>query len=283
MKLLYLILCILCSSMLAIGMRLSEGRIQSKMSMIAVNYVACLVVGVCYTGFGGLIPTGEGVAPMLGMGAFNGVFYMFGLVLNQYNIPRNGVVLTSVFSKMGGLLIPLVISILVFREDPTMLQVVGFIVSMVSIVLICQSGEKETAKKLSIGGLAILFLSDGCAGIMAKVFQEMGNPMLADHFLFMTFGVALILCVIVILVKGERVGKNEILFGLLIGIPNFMQAKFQLMAMETIPAVIVYPMKSVGTIVVITLAGVLMFREKLSRKQMAALAAILVSLVLLNI
>ena len=178
------------------------------MSMIAVNYLACMIVGVCYTGVSGLIPNGEGVVPMLSMGAFNGVFYMLGLVLNQYNIPRNGVVLTSVFSKMGGLLIPLVISILVFREDPTMLQMVGFIVSMVSIVLICQGGEKETAKKLSIGGLAILFLSDGCAGIMAKVFQEMGNPLLSDHFLFMTFGVALILCVIVILVKGERIADG---------------------------------------------------------------------------
>ena len=269
--------------MLAIGMRLSEGKIQSKMSMIAVNYVACLVVGVCFTGVSGLIPSGEGVGPMLGMGAFNGVFYMFGLVLNQYNIPRNGVVLTSVFSKMGGLLIPLVVSILVFREDPTMLQIVGFLISAVAIVMICQRGEKTSAAKLSVGGLAVLFLSDGCAGIMAKVFQEMGNPLMGDHFLFVTFGVALILCVIVILVKGERLGKSELFFGLLIGIPNFMQAKFQLMAMETIPAVIVYPMKSVGTIVVITLAGVLMFREKLSKVQMVALAAILVSLVLLNI
>jgi drug/metabolite transporter (DMT)-like permease len=251
--------------------------------MIAVNYLACMIVGVCYTGVSGLIPNGEGVVPMLSMGAFNGVFYMLGLVLNQYNIPRNGVVLTSVFSKMGGLLIPLVISILVFREDPTMLQLIGFIVSMVSIVLICQGGEKNSAKKLSVGGLVLLFVADGIAGIMAKVFQEMGNPLLSDHFLFMTFGVALILCVIVILVKGERVGKNEILFGLLIGIPNFMQAKFQLMAMETIPAVIVYPVRQAGTILVITLAGVLLFREKLNWKQFVALAAILVSLVLLNI
>ncbi|MBO5666378.1 MAG: EamA family transporter [Firmicutes bacterium] len=279
----YLILSILCSSMLAIGMRLSEGKIQSKMSMIAVNYVACLLVGICYTGVAGLVPKGEGIVPMLGMGVFNGMFYMFSLVLNQYNIPRNGVVLTSVFSKMGGLLIPLAISIAIFREDPTMLQLIGFIISMVAIILICQGGEKTSAAKLSIGGLFVLFASDGCAGIMAKVFQEMGNPLLADHFLFVTFGVALILCVIVILFKRERMGKSELFYGLLIGIPNFMQAKFQLLAMETIPAVIVYPMKSVGTIIVITLTGILLFREKLNKKQWIALAAILVSLVLLNV
>jgi len=69
----------------------------------------------------------------------------------------------------------------------------------------------------------------------------------------------------------------------LIGVPNFMQARFQLLALETIPAVVVYPVRSVGTILVITLAGVLMFREKLNKKQLAALVAILVSLVLLNL
>ena len=44
-----------------------------------------------------------------------------------------------------------------------------------------------------------------------------------------------------------------------------------------------YPAYSVGTILVVTLTGVLAFREKLSKQQWFALGMILVALVLLNV
>ena len=55
-----------------------------------------------------------------------------------------------------------------------------------------------------------------------------------------------------------------------------------LMSLGDMAAVLVYPIYSVATIVVITVAGVLAFREKLSRKKMVALGMILLALCLLN-
>ena len=46
---------------------------------------------------------------------------------------------------------------------------------------------------------------------------------------------------------------------------------------------IAYPSFSVGTIVLVTLVGVLCFKEKLSRRKLIALGVILVSLALLNL
>ena len=74
----------------------------------------------------------------------------------------------------------------------------------------------------------------------------------------------------------------EVLFGLLIGIPNFFSAKFLLGALKDIAAVIVYPVYSVATILVVTVTGVLAFREKLEKRQWMALGMILVALALLN-
>ena len=48
-------------------------------------------------------------------------------------------------------------------------------------------------------------------------------------------------------------------------------------------AVIAYPTRSVAVILVVALAGVLFFREKLSRSQWIAVATIMAALVLLNI
>lgn len=55
------------------------------------------------------------------------------------------------------------------------------------------------------------------------------------------------------------------------------------MALPHLPAVIVYPAYSVMTIVVISIVGAVLFKEKLSRKKAAAIALIFLALVLLNL
>ena len=81
----------------------------------------------------------------------------------------------------------------------------------------------------------------------------------------------------------ERPGKAEFLYGALIGIPNFFSSKFLIAALKDVPAVIAYPTYSVATILIVTLTGVFIFKETLSKRQWYALIAILVALVLLNI
>ena len=92
-----------------------------------------------------------------------------------------------------------------------------------------------------------------------------------------------VLCLALMLYKKQRPGRYELLFGVLIGVPNFFSARFLLRALGSLPAVIVYPTFSVATILVVTLAGVVFFGEKLTRRQWLALGAILAALVLLNI
>ena len=85
------------------------------------------------------------------------------------------------------------------------------------------------------------------------------------------------------IVKRQRLSAADALFGLLIGVPNYFSSRFLLRSLSEVPAVIAYPTFSVGTIVLVTLAGAVIFREKLSKKQLIALAMILAALVLLNL
>ena len=91
------------------------------------------------------------------------------------------------------------------------------------------------------------------------------------------------LCAVGMTVKGQKIGTREALFGTLIAVPNFFSSKFLLGALESLSAVIVYPVFSVGTILVVTLMGVLAFRERLTKQQWIGIGAILVALVLLNV
>ena len=118
---------------------------------------------------------------------------------------------------------------------------------------------------------------------MSKIFEEWGPAHLSEQFLLYTFLTALVLCLGLVMHKKQRFTKWELVYGFAIGIPNFFSAQFLLGALEELPAVIVYPTYSVATLLLITLAGTLFFRERLKKQQWLALSLILLALVLLNL
>lgn len=275
-----LILAICSSALVSITMRLSESKVKNNIAMLAVNYIMCAVLAWGYTGFDQWYPAVLGMNRACQMGLVNGVLYLAGFVLLQKNVHTNGVVLSSTFIKLG-LLVSMVVSVAFFGERPGMGQWLGFFLAVAAIILINYrpSGGKADSK----WGLILLLLAGGGGDAMSKVFEELGNPGLSDHFLFYTFLTAFALCAILFGVKGEKAGLWECAFGALIGIPNFFSAKFLLAALQDVAAVIAYPVYSVATILTVTVAGVLLFKERLEKRQWIALGIILVALVLLNV
>lgn len=277
---LYLLLAIASSAMIAIIMRISAPRVKANICMLAANYLTCLLLAAGYAGFRLFPLRSPGFLMTLGMGAFNGVLYLLGFMLLQYNTRKNGVVLSSVFMKLG-LLVPIVLSVFLFGEIPTVLQCAGFVLAVGAIILV--NYEKGTAFSGFKLPLLLMLLAGGSGDAMSKVFAVYGPAALADPFLFYTFAGAFLLCIALILWKKERPDKYALVFGVLVGIPNFFSAKFLLMSLGHLPGVIVYPTFSVGTILAVTLAGVCLFKERLRRMQWVALAVILTALVLLNV
>lgn len=277
---LFLILAVLSSSMIAILMRISSGRICANLSMLAVNYLTCGLLGAAYTGFQPALPGQAGFAVTLWLGIISGVLYLGGFVLFQYNTRKNGIVLSSIFMKLG-LLVPVVLSMLLFREAPTPNQIFGFCIAVFSIILI--NFKKDSSQKEFGFGLILMLLLCGGSDAMSKVFERLGPAELSDSYLFFTFAVAFVLCAGLVLYRKEKPGVPEILFGAAIGIPNFFSAKFLLGALTRLPAVVVYPSFSVATLLIVTLTGVVVFRERLRKLQWLALAAIIAALIFLNI
>ena len=275
----YLILAIFSSAMVSILMRLSEGKVKNDRAMLVVNYAVCSILAGIYAG-GQLLEVGPGLHLTAGFGVVNGILYLVSFVLLQVNVQRNGVVLSSTFMKLG-LLVTLGVSVVIYGETPTFYQGLGFLLAVGAIILINSRGQKQTGSFRM--GLIWLLLCGGMADAMSKIFEESGVPGLGDSFLFFTFLTAGVLCAVMTAVKDRRFGKTEVIFGLLVGIPNFFSSKFLLRSLSEIAAVVAFPAYSVGGILVVTLAGVLVFRERLAKRQWVALGLILLALVLLNL
>ena len=276
-----LLLAVISSALVSISMRISEPKIRNNLAMLAVNYLVCLALAWGYTGFVTPFPAQQGLPFTLTIGSINGFLYLAGFALFQVNIRKNGVVLSSIFMKLG-LLVSMLISMVAFGERPEIWQWMGFILAVAAIILInYQPGVQKADSKW---GLLLILLSGGTADAMSKVFEELGNPALSEHFLLYTFAMALIFCIGLNLVQKKGLpGKREWLYGMLVGVPNFFSAKFLLGALEDLSAVIVYPACNVATILTVTMAGVFFFRERLEKRQWIAVAMILLALILLNI
>jgi len=276
----FLLLAVLSSAMIAILMRISSGRISANLSMLAVNYLVCGLLGAAYTGFHPALPGQEGFSVTLWLGIISGFLYLGGFVLFQYNTQKNGIVLSSIFMKLG-LLVPVIMSLLLFKETPAPIQILGFCIAVCAIVVI--NLKKDPGQKGFGPGLLLMLLLCGGSDAMSKVFERLGPAALSDSYLFFTFAAAFVLCAGLVVYQKEKPGIRELFFGAAIGIPNFFSAKFLLGALTKLPAVVVYPSFSVATLLIVTLTGVVAFRERLSKLQWAALGAILLALAFLNL
>jgi drug/metabolite transporter (DMT)-like permease len=276
----FLLLAILSSALIAILMRLSSNRIGANLSMLAINYLVCALLGAAYTGFQPAQPTEPGFGGMVLLGVITGSVYLGGFMLCQYNTRKHGIVMTSIFMKLG-LLVPVILSMVLFREVPTGVQIAGFCIAVAAIIAInLQKGQGGKGFGFS---LIFMLLMCGNCDAMSKIYERMGPAALSDSYLLVTFAAAFALCALLALGRKEKPGLRELFFGCLIGIPNFFSAKFLLAALTKLPAVVVYPSFSVATLLLVTLTGIILFRERLRKLQWAALAAILVALALLNI
>lgn len=275
-----LILAVLTGGSVSIVLRMSKGHAKNDMTLFAVNYVICFLLARAFMGKTTLIVHADGIRFALAAGVISGALYLINFILLQNSMKHNGVVLSSTFMKLG-VLVPTLLAVTVFGEHPSMIQCLGFAIAVIGIILI--HFEKESAGSSTHKFLLIILLFvAGITDSMANVYDKIGNPDLKDHYLFYVFVAAFIIAVFAAIIRKEKPCLQDVIWGMLVGIPNYLSARFLLLSLGSVPAMITYPVYSVGSIVLITLAGVLLFKEKLSRQKMIALFLVIISLVLLN-
>jgi drug/metabolite transporter (DMT)-like permease len=278
---LFLILAVASSSLIAVAMRATEGKRRSAMGMFVVNYLVCSVISCLFAGRIAFFSPLPGFGRAMVLGSITGALYLLNFVLYRLNIEKNGMAMASTFMKLG-VVISTLIAVVVFREMPSLPQILGILLSAASILMI----HTEKAEGGSSSGrwlLPLLLVLGGITDSMANVFDKTGDPAVRDYYLFYIFAAAFVISLIFLLVRKEGMGRWEVISGILIGIPNYFSSRFLLLSLGSLPAVIVYPAVSVGTIAAVSLAGFLLFREALSRRKLLAMAVIALSLILLNL
>ena len=278
----YLLMAIICSTMITLVMRIGEGKIRNNMGMFMTNYAICVLVSRISMGEMNLFTKTEGIGFSMALGLCTGIMFLACFVFMQWNMKKNGVVMTSTFTKLG-VLVPTLMAILIFGEIPQLIQVLGIIIALAAILIIHFDKENDVVQNGNMKKwLIVQLLMSGFTDSLVNIYDKTGNLILKDHYLFYTFLTAFILALVMGVRKKEKFCKWDVLFGVLIGVPNYFSSSFMLLALRSVPAIIAYPVCNVGTIVTISVASMLLFKEKISNCKKIGLLFVMVALVLLN-
>lgn len=191
--------------------------------------------------------------------------------------------------------IPTLFSVLFYEEKLTVFRVIGILFTLVSIVCMTgrsgQAKEKKDKKWLLFSVTAALSCS--LANVAQKIFNASVYGAEREAFISVSYALAFVLTGAVWLIslflnksqkntEKKKISGTLVLFILLIGV---ILAAFQWTnnyALSMMDGSIVFPVYSGGTVVLSTLAGVLFFKDKLTKKQLLGVCLGLVAVVLMN-
>lgn len=276
---LFLVLATLSSSVLALVLkRLNSGNTYG---VYFFNYVTCALLSFL---------TLEDKAlwrwdPLpLWLGAVGGLVYLASLAVYGYSIRKSGAVLASVFTRLG-VLVPIGISVAFLGERPSWLQGAGIALAVAAAVVMngLPRGRASRPGGKLLLPLLLTLLFNGCSDSMSKIFAYAGRREEDGLFVFFIFFFAGLFTLVLLLRQRKGLALRDVLLGALVGVPNFCASRLLLAALTRLPAFVVYPCYSVGAILVISLCSVLLFHERLSRRQWGAVGMILAAVALLNL
>ncbi len=174
-------------------------------------------------------------------------------------------------------LVTAVSGVLFFDEGITVLQAIGIAIMLCSFIF---AAEKDKDKKKSSFLWLLLatvnFLSIGCIGIMQKVHQSSSHRDELNVFLVIAFVTSGLLSFFLAVLFGKRDKKPNgapryytflVLCMVAAGVGAALNNKFNLYLSGVIDSAIFFPVVNGGGLVLSTLAAVVFFKERLSKKQ----------------
>ncbi len=254
MPYLFLCLALLSSVSIALLLRLFETRNKDRLLIIAANYIAAGALAYL------LSEKSDANSAVFIFGAIIGLFFSIAFITFSLAIKRKGIAGTVTIGRLS-LAIPVIFSLLLWGEKPGPLD----ILSLALIFLIILTWEGRPGKISPL--LLALFLLFGFIDAAMKFFKLHFPSTDDSFFLIIVFWSAMTWSWAYILVNRTAIKPSEVLYGLFLGIPNFFSSYFLLKALESIPAYVVFPFINTGIIILSSLFGCLLFKERLDRKK----------------
>lgn len=277
-----LLLTIACSTSIALILKYSSVNKGNSILLLASNYfIAAVIAFILF-----LADPNSGYSfTVLILGALLGLVFVFSFFSFTKSIDAAGAALSTLSSRIS-LFIPVAFSIIFFGEIPSSANIVGFIFTAITIYLFYLSLRRDTTKSLKPGDyffLASVMVGIGIADFSMKIFQQTRPDEEKQFFITTIFFFAFLYSFGIVLFKKIPLNKKTIASGGVLGIPNVFSSVFLIGALQSIAAILVYPIVNIGVILFTALLAYLFWKENITRLGMLSLVTGLISIVLLTL
>lgn len=277
---LFLILSIICSVTVGVIFKVSRKYNVNNSQIVAANYLFALLL--CYFFFSPNLNAVGKEAPWI-------LYTIIGLLLPSVflflaaSIKHMGIVKTDAAQRLS-LFIPILAAWFIFKEDFNSLKITAFLIGLPAILLILAKPSENTKNKWIYPTVVLLGF-----GLIDILFKQIAlyTTLPYTTSLFVVFSIALLIMVAVVIYElistKARLQMKNIAFGGFVGVFNFGNILFYLKAHQAFvenPSTVFAGM-NMGVIILGSLIGVFVFKEKLTKMNYAGLALALLAIILI--
>ncbi|RIV42039.1 EamA family transporter [Flagellimonas pelagia] len=280
-----LALSILSSTWIFVVFKLYDVYKVQTLVAIIINYITA-----CLTGFflyQGPVAMGEIMSTSWVWGPFAmGILFITIFNLMAKTAQTSGVSVASVATKMS-LVIPVIIGLIFYGEHLTFLQAIGILLALAAVYFASLKEKGITINRKDLILPLLVFLGSGAIDASIKYFEE---KHLTDQeipiFSSMVFGCAALSGLIYIGVGSKKqtlkINFKNVMGGIALGIPNYFSIYFLIRALRnnTWSSAAVFTLNNVAIVMLSTLLGILLFKERLSIKNWGGVVLAIISIVL---
>ncbi|KAA1247079.1 EamA family transporter [Aquimarina sp. RZ0] len=282
----YLTLSVLASSLIFIIFKLFSKYNVDTLQAIIVNYIVACTSGII--AYNGSLNT----SVIIKYDWFYGAMVLgliFILVFNFMAITtqKNGLSVAAVSSKMS-IAIPVIFGIIVYHERTGFLKTTGILIALIAVYMTSmKTTEGVSIKKENLVYPILVFVGSGIIDTSLK-FIETNYVAQTDVSIFSAtiFGFAAIIGILILIYKGIignlKISLKNIIAGIALGIPNYFSIYFLIHALrhEHMDSSTVFTINNVAILLVSTMAGILLFKEKLILKNWIGIVLAILSILL---
>ena len=277
-----IVMTIFCSTSIALLLKYNDTRVGQPLVLLTGNYLIASIISLIF-----LIEQGKSVFSFdtFMFGVIVAIIFTASFFIFAKAVAVSGTALAQTSSRLS-VAVPVLFSMLMFKESPTIMQISGIFLAFITIFLFYVSVHKNSKEDdhglTKYLYLVLLFIGIGLGDFSMKIFQGMRPMTEKPFFLFIIFTYSFFICITILLIKKIPVLRPTLYLGMFLGVPNVFSSYFILSALTLYPAVVVYPFINIGIIVLTSVLAYLIWKEKLGFWGILSLSTGVLAIILLS-
>lgn len=282
-----IILTILTFTSMLILFKLFERFKVDNLQAIVVNYITAGICGVFIMGnkfdFEDLF-----ISDYSPYAFIVGLLFIFTFNLIAFGTQKIGIAITTVANKMS-MIIPVVAGIYFFNEQLNIVKIIGIVIALIAIYFTSTTGGKLSFNKKYLWLILVILIGQGIADTTFNIARattsahnNIGSFFSAIFFCSSILGFVFLLLEIV---RGKtNFHLKSLLWGIVLGIPNFATLFFFFRSLQHsgLESSQVFPIINMGVIILSSIMGIILFKEKLQRENWTGVLLAVVAIALIT-